>query len=790
MKHNQFVFGPFHIEPGEQVLWKGHERVAVRPKSLAVLEHLVRNAGRFVTKEELLAAVWPEVHVGSAAVKTCIAEIRIALGDKAEAGRFIETAPCRGYRFIAAVEAGNLPTPLTSFVGRERELAEVKRLLAGSCLVTLEGPAGVGKTRLAIQVASDLLKETPHRVWWIDLAPLADPSHAAHTVAGTLGVRDRPGIALADTLAQACQGPRVLLVFDNCEHLVDACASLVEALLGAGPGLKILATSRQALRVGGETVWSVPPLSLPDTRAGIHDMLSHEAVRLFVDRTRQVCPSFAISDRNASAVARICRRLDGLPLAIELAAARVKVLAPEQIAARLGDVFTVLGPASRTHPARHQTLAAAFDWSYNLLSPQERLLFGRVSVFAGSFALAAVESICAGDGLDSADVLDLLARLVDHSLVKVVTGPSAEQTRYRLLHTVRQYAREKLPPDVRADLARRHAEFFLRLAEENEPQMYTAAGGVCLVRLNREYQNLRAALAWGRDDKGGHEIGLRLAAALRMLWVRRGHLGEGRSWLEDMLERGSDAPTELRAQALYAVGVTAHGQNDFEHARRRLEESVALWRDIGDRRGLGRALYGLGSVVANHFGDLEAAKRLVDEGIDLLRGTPNAWDLAHALMARARVATYQGRFADAVSAYDESVAILRAIPDPWLLSLAFGALATFATSQHQYDRAEEYWRQTLAAVQPLHDRWVASGAIVGMANLTYVRGDYVRATRLYGAAEALRETIDMDALMSWEGESKRFVNELPTALGESSISALWAEGRRLSREEALALALA
>ncbi len=789
VNNNRFTFGPFCIEPDEQVLFKGDERVPLRPKSLAVLEHLIRNAGHLVKKGEILAAVWPEAHVDSAAVKICIAEIRVALGDTAEHPRFIETAPCRGYRFIAAVETGNLPTSLSSFVGRERELAKVKRLLAGSRMVTLQGPAGVGKTRLAMQVVSDLREEVRLHVWWIDLAPLVDPNHVAHAVAETMEVRDRPGLSLADALAQASLGPRVLLVFDNCEHLVDACASLVETLLGAGPSLKILATSRQALRVDGEIVWSVPPLSLPDARAGSGDMLQHDAVRLFVDRTRQVLPSFTVSGRNARAIVHICRRLDGLPLAIELAAARVKALAPTQIAARLGDVFTVLGPASRTHSPRHQTLRAAFDWSYNLLSPQERLLFSRVSVFAGSFTLAAVETICAGDSLDSANLVDLTARLIDHSLLKVVTGPSVEHTRYRLLHTVRQYASERLTPDdVRADLARRHAEFFLRLLEENEPLMFSSAGSVYIARLNREYQNLRAALAWGRDDRRGHEIGMRLVAAFWMYWVRRGRLGEGRRWLEDMLERNSQATTELRARVLHALGTTAYGQSDLEFARRRLEESVALWRDTGNRTGLGKALDRLGSLMTN-LGDLETAKTLLCESINLLRDRPRTWDLALGLMSLARLAWIQGRFAEAESAYEESAAILRAIPDPWLLSFVLGNHASVAAGQHHYDRAETYWRQSLAAVRCLRDQWTAWGAIEGMANLTFMRRDYVRAARLYGAAEAMRETVDVAGFVFWDGQSKHFMNELPMVLGENSTSALWAEGRRLSREEALALAL-
>ena len=690
---NQLVFGRFRIDASEQTLWKGRRRLRITPKSLALLQYLARHAGRLIAKEELLDAIWADTHVGPGVLKNCVAEIRHALGDSANAPRFIEAVPRRGYRFVALVGIGNLPVPLTSFVGRDQELAEVTRLLGDGRLVSIWGPAGVGKTRLAIQVASHLQSEVPHGVWWIDLSPLVDPSLVAHTVAATLGVRDRVGLSVADALAKTLHERRLLLVFDNCEHLVDACASLADSLLRACPDLKILATSREPLGVTGERVWPLLPLSVPGSSPRSAELIASEAVRLFVERAKEASPFFALTDGNATAVADICRCLDGLPLAIELAAVRVKVLAPEQIAARLDDVLKLLVHESRTEPLRHQTLKAAFDWSCDLLSLKERRLLTFLSVFPGSFTLAAVESVCGGtEGFETEEMLDLMTRLIDRSLVTVATEPSAEETRYRLLGTVRQYARAELLPDFGAGLARRHAEFFLCVAEEVEPAINGAASVACVSRLNRERDNLRAALQWACQDESGGEIGARIAAALWCYWLRRGQLREGRDWLEATLPRGALAPARVKAQVLCGAGTLALIQGDREHARIRLEASVTLSRTTGDFVSLGRALYHLGLVKAS-FGDEEAAQRLTEEGVDVLRRADRPWDLAIALTGLGRVMRFQGRLIDSASLYQESAAILRAIPDPWTLSYPLKWLAALAAREGRSDLAEAYWRR-------------------------------------------------------------------------------------------------
>ena len=423
----------------------------------------------------------------------------------------------------------NLPRQLTSFIGREREMAEVRRLLSTTRLLTLTGSGGCGKTRLALQVAADLVEAFAEGVWFVDLAPLSDPALVPQTVAATLRVREEPGRPILITLSEYLQPRHLLLVLDNCEHLVGACAELAQALLRACPHLQILATSREPLRIGGETTWRVPSLSLPDLLRLplVESLAEYEAVRLFTDRAEVVLPGFLVTDQNALAVAQVCHRLDGIPLAIELAATRVKVLPVHQIAARLDDRFRLLTGGSRTALPRQQTLRAVMDWSYILLSEKERTLLRRLSVFAGGWTLDAAEAVCSGNRIETVEVLDLLAQLVDRSLVAVDREDA--EARYRLLDTVRQYAREKLQDSgEETEVHGRHREWFLDLAERTEPELLGPEQGVWLARLEAEHDNLRAALTWSQQEEEGGEAGLRLAGALGRFWWMRGHLTEGR----------------------------------------------------------------------------------------------------------------------------------------------------------------------------------------------------------------------------------------------------------------------
>lgn len=396
VRRRRLSFGAFRLDPVERRLWKGSELVMLAPKPLAVLLHLAERRGRLASKEELLRAVWPDVHVGDAVLKTCVAEIRQALGDDAVSHRSIETVPRQGYRFVAPIQCDNVPTRATRFIGRRREIRDVKSLLGHSHVVTLLGAPGVGKSSLALHVASDLLDEIRHGACWVDLAPLFEAEQIALSVATALRVGDDAGRPPMETLIDFLERRELLLILDNCEHLVDGCGSFIDELLEQCSGTTIFATSREPLCVDREIAWRVPPLSLPDAPDSLDSLLMSEAAQLFVDRASTSRPGFALTSRNAGAVADICRRLDGLPLPIELAAARIAVLTPEEIATRLDDALALLDAGGRTRRTRHQTLSEALKWSYETLTTKERLALAILTVFAGDCSLAAAESVCAG----------------------------------------------------------------------------------------------------------------------------------------------------------------------------------------------------------------------------------------------------------------------------------------------------------------------------------------------------------------------------------------------------------
>src|SRR5215471_2123842 len=456
------TFGPFWLDSKDRRLHHGPDVVPLRPKTFAVLEYLVAQPGHLITKDQLLSAIWPDTVVTDAVLKVCIREIRDALGDTAESPRYIQTAHRLGYRFVGHVSTTNLPTAVSRLIGRRSEIAEVAGELRLARLLTLTGPGGSGKSRLAIEVAAAVRDRFEHGIWWIDLAPLSDDRFVPQAVAVALGIRDQPGELLTPLLSRVLASRELLLVIDNCEHVIGAAASLIQSLLHHAPRLRVLATSREPLRADGERIRVVPPLSVPSAHIStVEEALACEAVTLFEDRARAALSSFSLLSSTCAAVVDICRRLDGMPLAIELAAARVAGLSVEQIASRLHDGVSVLS-ARRAEQPRHQTLHAAIEWSENLLTDEERRVFRSVSVFVDSFTPEAAEYVATG----CANVPDVIARLVDKSLV-VPERVAGGAWRYRLLETIRQYAHEKLlQDDERASAVLvRHAEFYLRLAE-------------------------------------------------------------------------------------------------------------------------------------------------------------------------------------------------------------------------------------------------------------------------------------------------------------------------------------
>ncbi|HLV79226.1 MAG TPA: BTAD domain-containing putative transcriptional regulator, partial [Chthonomonadaceae bacterium] len=560
----------------------------------------------------------------------------------------------------------NLPALWTRFIGREKERKDVQSLLEQTRVLTLTGIGGCGKTRLALQVAAEILEDYPDGVWLVELAALADPALVVQEISAAVGVREEAGQGLLQTLIRHLQAKQALLLVDNCEHLLPTCAALAQTLLSACSRLKVVATSREALRVTGEQVYRVPSLSAPDPlhlprqekdRAAI--VSEYDAVRLFVDRATLHKPAFTLTQHNASAVASVCHRLDGIPLAIELAAARVPALSVEEIATRLADRFGLLTGGSRTALPRQQTLKAALDWSYDLLSPDEQQLLARLSVFAGGWTLKAAEAVCGADGYD---VLDLLASLIDKSLV--IAEECEGRTRYRLLETIRAYGWERLREAGEIETwCDRHLEFFLQLAETAESRILGADLAQWLERLESEHDNLRAALEWRRQEKGTSEAGLRLAGALWRFWRVRGYYCEGREHLQAALSQdGARSPMPARAKALLGAGALSAEQGDYPAARALLEQCLALRRELEDRSGMGSVLNHLGRV-AYEQGDMDAARALYAESLAICREAGNKQGVASALINLAGTTRLQGDLAATRALCEEALAISRELGD-------------------------------------------------------------------------------------------------------------------------------
>jgi non-specific serine/threonine protein kinase len=679
------------------------------------------------------------------------------------------------------------PAQLTSFIGREREAAAVQELLQGTRLLTLTGVGGSGKTRLALEVSSRLAAQYPDGVVWVELAPLSNPELVPHQVADALGVR-RDGIrSAADALLEALRDRDTLLVLDNCEHLVEACARLAEALLRGCPRLRILATSREALGIGGEHTWPVPPLVLPLSESGepiTRAMAAQsEAIRLFVERTQAVRPSFELRDDNVAAIARICRQLDGLPLAIELAAARARVLDPEQIAKRLDDVFGLLSSGSRTTPQRHRTLRSTIEWSHDLLTEPERILFRRLAVFAGGFTIDAAEAV-AGDGLP--DVLDLLSGLIDKSLVSLET--EAVETRYRMLETMRQFARERLEEAGEAELGRRHAQFFLARAEVAEPFLSNRTEG-WQERLTEDLGNLRAAADWFEQDPKAIEEALRLAAALHWFWFGLGHYREARRRLEAALNRSGAARTRPRGRALSSLVTFQALQGEAGVAVRPVAlESVEILRDTaGASVDLVCALVGLGQACLLE-GDMEGAARVLAEALAMARTVRPRYWITYALYWHGRVAQALGDVAAARAAFDEGVTL--GLEDGYNQPIAH--LATMrgrlALAEGESGTALSWFAVALPALSRMKNHWSSIVLAEDLARIAAERGDPQRAARLLGAVARLREEAGAAPLPLEREALDRLAESVRSALGPASFVTAFQAGQALSISQALELA--
>ena len=710
--------------------------------------------------------------------------------------------------------ADGLPHHLTSFIGREQEIDEVRRLLVARRLLTLTGPGGIGKTRLCHEVAvrvlgesapseqrlssrsehrSDAANRQPFRdgVWLVELEALAHTTRVPEAVAAVLGVRERPDRPPIAGLVNALRARQLLLVMDGCEHLVEACAELAEMLLRACADLRILATSREALGIAGEATFRVPPLSLPAGPAHPERATASEAFRLFVDRATLALPTFELTEGHVASVERICERLDGIPLAIELAAARVAVLSPEQIETRLDDRFRLLTGGSRTAPRRTRSLQGLFDWSHDLLDGRERLLFRRLAVFAGGWTLEAAESVCAGDGLAPADVLDLLSGLVTKSLV--MRGDRGDGIRYWLLETVREYATEKLrSAGEEATLHRRHGEWAVALAERAERELEGPRQLAWLGRLDEEHDNVRSALARSVEC-GDSETGLRLATALSPFWAARGLIGEGRRWLAQLLFARDTAPAcdtdaRLRARALIGAGLLAVNAGDHMAAQAHLTRALDIAQALGDRPARAEVAYGLG-YLARVRGEYPSARDHLQDALAAFRELGDTARTADTLVSLGVAAYFQGDLSAARALYEDGLVAYQAVGNRRGMAKALNDLGEVALEEGDLTAARRFEEESLAIASQVGEPERVALALAALAGLAAAQGKAERALRLGAATMSIGEAIGEPFSAAWRERFERWLEPAWNGMSAESGAAAWADGRTLSMEQAIEYAL-
>ncbi|HEX7169937.1 MAG TPA: AAA family ATPase, partial [Rubrobacter sp.] len=688
----------------------------------------------------------------------------------------------------------NLPLELTSFVGRDREVAEIKGLLSGRRLLTLCGPGGSGKTRLALAVAQDLVEEFEDGVWWVELAPLSAPSLVPRAVASAVGVPEVPDLSPAEALVEHLEPRKMLLILDNCEHLVEACADLADTVLRACPDLKILATSREPLRVAGESSWSVPTLSLPDPRhlPSAGELAAYEAIHLFIERAQAVDAGFVLTEHNSPAVALLCQKLDGIPLAIELAAARTRVLSAEQISEKLEDPLGLLTSGDRSAAPRQRTLRATLQWSYDLLSDAEGALFRRLSVFVGGWDLEAAEPVGAGEALPAGWVLDLLSQLVDKSLV-LAEAQDEGALRYRMLEPVRQFGREKLhESQEEREVRRRHAGHYLALAETANSELMGPDQGRWLQLLRTESVNLREALTWSLEptqEEGAQELRLRMVAALGRFWGME-NLEEGKWWLRTVLERDSGGFPVARARALGELGFVLLFQRDYGPAVAALDEAVALYKELGDESGAAFALGNLGWAVL-HGDYRERVPALVSEGEALIAGDLAGPTRAYLLIVLASATVWQGDLDLATSRIKEAIALCRELGSLRDLGMALFNLGGIELRRADIAQAARVFEEGARISGQLGDMLGVAYYVWIFGNVNARLGRPVRAARLWGAAEVLREQMGM-SFSRYDLAQSGYEQDLAAviyALDQTSFDTAWTEGRAMSPEQAMEYAL-
>jgi non-specific serine/threonine protein kinase len=790
-----YRFGRFELQPHRRRLLDGGHPVELGHRAIDVLLALVERAGQLVTKDQLLGLVWPGVVVEENNLQVQVSTLRKILGPAA-----IATTAGRGYCFTMEVVPGsaspsppeaprhNLPSQLTSFIGHDDDLEEYAALLEQTRLLTLTGIGGCGKTRLAVELAKRVLPSFPDGVWYVDLASLMDAGRVALTVATLLGIPEESDRQMVETLCDRLAGKRMLLVLDNCEHLVAPCADLVQRVIGAASGVRVLAASREGLSIGGERTVTVRSLSFPPPGSKLDPgaLEACESVRLFVERARLLVPKFSLGDDSRDAVAEICRRLDGIPLAVELAAARVKMLTVEEIRARLGDRFRLLTGGNKTAMARQQTLLATIRWSYDHLAPDQRQLLQRLSVFVGGWTLVSATRVAA-EQPDEYAILDVLTRLVEQSLVTThrVDGGT---TRYTMLETVRQYAQDRLNESGEGEAMRnRHLAFFVALAEEAEPQLAGQEQGAWFARLDLERENLLAAHSWCDHAEDGAELGLRLVSSLGVYLLHRGLVPLRHRVTEDALtRRGAEVRNLARCRALWAAGEASYFMGRYAEAEERVEASLAISHEIGNPEREAEALRLLGFVVLAG-GSRSIARTHFQDALALSRRLGDKRQLSRALHALGVFFHGQKREGEtAQHLFEEALTLNRERGDRAGVAINLSNLGMTSIALGSGDRARDMLREGFSIAADIGSKRVGIAHLDGASELAVFSGAWNLAARLHGAAEAQRERIGHHP----EPGGELSIERAREALGADAFAAAESEGRSLSYDEAIAQARA
>ena len=878
-----YEFGRFRIDAEERLLFCEGARRKLTSKAFDTLVVLIENQGRLLAKDELMSRVWPDSFVEDNNLAQCISLLRRVLGKDPAGNNYIETVPRHGYRFSAEVRAfmagdtaseskpegaaenraevegeqesdstkgtsvampgkalpdsrpeesypTNLPVPLTPFIGRKSEMASVERMLRRGDvrLLTLTGPGGTGKSRLALKVADNLRGEFPEGVFFIALEPITDPNLVSSVIAQTLGVKESGDVSLVEALKKYLRNKQMLLILDNFEHVTPA-APLVSSLLMAAPNVVLLVTSRAALHLSGEHEFQVPPLHLPDLESlpPASALMNCSAVALFAQRAMAAKSDFLLTDKNARAIAEICTRLDGLPLAIELAAARIKLLPPQAMLVRLESPFKLLTGGARDLPARQRTMRETIAWSYDLLEKPEQALFRRLSVFIGGFTLEAAETVCDAQDDYELDIHDGVASLVDKSLLQQIEQAGGE-ARFVMLETIREYGLECLKANGEREIFRqRQASYFLQLAERAEPELGSAQQSVWIAALELEHDNFRAALGWALDERQA-EVALRLAGTLWWFWYLHGHYREGRTWLDKVLIEGSTQRTLPRCKALIGAGGLAFLQCEYSLSEKLLNEGLALARELWDNESIATSLQLLGSVAREqgayyraiklHEGSLGIWRELdnkrgvarslnyigfaswlngnfdktamvCEQALGLFRGLGDKEGIVWSLLNLSAVSYYKEEYEQAVSLCQESATLSREIGYKEGIAWSLNIWGNIARRQEQFGPGKIMLRESLGLHYELQDRWRVASVLESLGGIAFEQKDAERSVRLLGAAENLRASVGTPLPPVEHEDRDRYLKLARAALGEEKFTLLWLEGRTMPVGQVIAYAL-